>query len=246
MQYKVLKNVSEHNRIQNEVTLELWPEFMLHDPVSLKYWSRLFADFPDYQLSLESEREIIGTANAIPFFWDGPFAELPDEGWDWALERGFSDKDRKSPPNTLCGLQIAVSRQHQGKRINSLLLKEMKALANAKGFTYLTIPIRPSLKSLYPLIPMENYLEWTREKDGLPFDPWIRVHYRAGAEIVRVCSRSMHIPGTIAQWEEWTGLNFKESGQYIVPGALNPITVNLAADLGEYYEPNIWVLHEVK
>lgn len=55
----------------------------------------------------------------------------------------------------------------------------------------------------------------------------------------------MRIVGTVAQWQDWTGLRFYESAQYIVPGALVPVTINLADDSGTYIEPNVWILHEV-
>jgi hypothetical protein len=55
----------------------------------------------------------------------------------------------------------------------------------------------------------------------------------------------MRIPGTIGEWEEWTGLEFPGTGSFIIPGALNPVTVDQEADSVLYIEPNVWVLHEV-
>ncbi len=40
-------------------------------------------------------------------------------------------------------------------------------------------------------------------------------------------------------------LRFPESGQYIVPGALNPIEIDREADRGYYIEPNVWMQHQV-
>ncbi len=56
----------------------------------------------------------------------------------------------------------------------------------------------------------------------------------------------MYIPGTIKEWEEWTGLKFFPSGKYIVEDALNPILINKDMNLGEYIEPNVWVVHEIE
>jgi hypothetical protein len=56
----------------------------------------------------------------------------------------------------------------------------------------------------------------------------------------------MRIPGSAADWEEWTGLRFFESGEYIVPGALRPVSYQRGQDLGVYLEPNVWVVHEVE
>lgn len=40
-------------------------------------------------------------------------------------------------------------------------------------------------------------------------------------------------------------MKFYETGEYVVPGSLEPVKINKEKDIGEYIEPNIWVLHEV-
>ena len=78
--------------------------------------------------------------------------------------------------------------------------------------------------------------------DGLPADPWLRVHVRAGGAIVKVAPVSMVIPGSIADWTRWTSMSFSTSGQIPVPGALVPVHVSLG-DHAVYIEPNVWVQH---
>jgi hypothetical protein len=41
-------------------------------------------------------------------------------------------------------------------------------------------------------------------------------------------------------------MNFPQSGEYIIPGALSPIEVNVETDEGVYVEPNVWIVHEVR
>jgi len=77
----------------------------------------------------------------------------------------------------------------------------------------------------YPLIPIDEYVTWTRG-DGKLFNAWMRVHSELGATVVRPCPRSMRIVGNVADWEEWTGVQFPGSGQYIVPGPLVPVLVD--------------------
>ena len=143
------------------------------------------------------------------------------------------------------GVQIAVNKNHQRKGLSSLALKEMSNLARESGFNKLVLPIRPSEKHKYPLIPMEEYFHW-RDRNGLPFDSWLRVHTRAGGKIVKVCSKAMYIPGTVDEWKEWTKLDFPGSGSYIVPGALNPVLIDIEENKGVYIEPNVWILHETE
>ena len=42
----------------------------------------------------------------------------------------------------------------------------------------------------------------------------------------------MMIPGTVADWEEWTGMQFPETGTYVVPGALQPVEIDVESDAG--------------
>ena len=41
-------------------------------------------------------------------------------------------------------------------------------------------------------------------------------------------------------------MRFPESGAYIVPGALQPVLMDLERDLGIYEEPNVWMRHPVE
>lgn len=124
------------------------------------------------------------------------------------------------------------------------MLEAMKRVVSENGLTALIAPIRPTLKSRYPLTPMERYAQWT-QPDGSPFDPWLRVHWRLGAAFLGVAPRSMIITGTVAEWEEWTNMRFPDSGTYVVPGALQPITIDRDANLGRYEEANVWMLHRI-
>jgi hypothetical protein len=120
----------------------------------------------------------------------------------------------------------------------------MRAVAQAHGFGHLIAPVRPSFKARYPITPIEEYVTWTRE-DGLSFDPWIRVHERVGGRIARPLTESMRISGTVAEWESWTDMEFPVSGEYTFPDGLAPVRIDRDADLGVYYEPNAWIVHEL-
>jgi hypothetical protein len=99
-----------------------------------------------------------------------------------------------------------------------------------------------SWKDRYPLIPIERYASWRRE-DGLPFDPWLRVHARLGARILRSEPRSLEITAATADWESWTQMAFPDDGEYIFPEGLAPLSVR--GQTGSYWEPNVWMQHDV-
>ena len=120
----------------------------------------------------------------------------------------------------------------------------MKDIAKANGINNIALPVRPSLKSTYPTIDIEKYITWQNE-DGLPFDPWIRVHINDGGKIIGVCRKSMAIEGSISDWESWTGKKLPDSGDYIIEHALVPVRIDKAKDRGTYIEPNVWIIHEI-
>ncbi|MGH2480889.1 MAG: hypothetical protein ACRDHW_14645, partial [Ktedonobacteraceae bacterium] len=69
---------------------------------------------------------------------------------------------------------------------------------------------------------------------------WLRVHVRNGAHILAIAPASMTVKGTRQQWEEWTDMCLPTSGSYIIPQALQPLTIDEQGE-GLYEEPNVWV-----
>src|SRR5581483_782185 len=214
-----------------------WPAFMLNDPVAARYWQFLFTLFTEYQVVLyENNDQLTAAGNTIPLVWDGTEEGLP-QGWDAVLEQGVKDHEQGRTPNVLSALSMVIDPQQQGKGLSSIVLQAMRKIAAEHGFRAMIAPVRPNLKSRYPLTPMEDYICWTQE-DNLPFDPWLRVHARLGARILRVAHRSMIITGTVAEWETWTGMRFPQSGTYVIPGTLQTILIDREQNEGRYEEPN--------
>jgi GNAT superfamily N-acetyltransferase len=215
-----------------------WPEFIHHDEVVNRHWPRLYDEFRHFQLVLYEEDgdTLLGKGCTIPVKWDGCTETLSDGVLD-ALEAGGDG-------NVLCALVAVVDPAHQGRGLSGTIIQGMAQIAAAHGLDCLIAPVRPTWKERYPLAPIERYMRWTRA-DGLPFDPWIRVHHRLGAELLRVARRALDIRGSVAEWEEWTGMAFPESGDYVVPGALVPVQIDRERDEGRYVEPNVWMRHAV-
>jgi len=67
----------------------------------------------------------------------------------------------------------------------------------------------------------------------------------SGEGCARICHTSNVYKGTVAQWTDWTQLEFIESGDYLAPGMMNPFQVSLETDEGTYREPNVWMIHDV-
>lgn len=223
-----------------------WPEFMLHDPVADRLWDDLFMRFPEYQFALVDTEtgRTAAMANSLGLAWDGDPQELPETGWDWAFQKSVEDHAQGLRIKTQCAIQIAIHPDYRGMGLSSRIVQIMREIGQKKGFTRLIAPVRPNQKSLYPLISMADYITW-QTGQGLPFDAWLRVHVRAGARIVKACQQAMDIRGTRAEWQAWTGLQFPQSGEYVIPGGLVPMKMDVESDLGIYIEPNVWVVHEL-
>ena len=230
-----------------EITEASWPEFMLHDPIANENWHELFDRFMDYQFALldTEKKRMAAMANSLPFYWDRPLEQLPEGGWDWVFLKAVEDHQNGVTPNIQSAIQIAIHPDYQSQGLSLKMIRAMGAIGRSKGFQYLVAPVRPNQKNKYPLTGIDDYIKWTND-EGLPFDAWLRVHARVGAKIIKPCHEAMTIPGTHAEWEEWTGLKFPQSGQYYIPGALNPIMMNLEKDEGIYVEPNVWMVHQLK
>lgn len=228
----------------DDVASASWPEFMLQDPVADRFWGQMITKFPAHQFALldPDSGAVAAMGNSVPFRWDGAVADLPAGGWDWVMEHACTGHTNSVAPNMVSAIQIVIARDYQGKGVSRQAVQAMRRIAKRAGFETLVAPVRPNLKAQYPLTPMERYITWQRP-DGLPFDAWLRVHARLGAEIVKVAPESMNISGTVAEWARWTGMPFPESGEYVIPGALNPVQVDCEGDRVTYIEPNVWMHH---
>ncbi len=162
---------------------QTFPEYLQNNVPGNKYWSRLYEDFPDFQLALLDGDELVAELHSVPTPWDGTDDDLPS-GWDEAFVNAF---ESGREPTVLSALAISVRPDRQSKGLAAGMLEEMRGAAAAGGLRELIAPVRPTLKARYPLIPIERYLEW-RRPDGTHFDPWIRVHERIGGRAA-LCAR---------------------------------------------------------
>jgi GNAT superfamily N-acetyltransferase len=223
-----------------DATWDVIPEYNNHGDVLNRYWGRLTEERPDFQFHLVGDDdEILARARSIPIRWDGSIADLP-AGIDGAIARGFDE----GGANVLCALVIMVPRALQGRGLSARAVRAMLELARRHAFEALIAPVRPSWKERYPLSPIERYAGW-RRRDGLLFDPWMRVHERLGAVVLKPEPHSLRITGTVAAWKQWTRMDFPESGVYWFPGGLATVEIDRESDRGSYWEPNVWMQHQV-
>ena len=227
----------------SDLSSEVWPEYNVHGETINHYWAQLYDVFPEWQFILydPEDQTVLAEGNTIPLAWDGTDPDL-GPGIDATIAAAFGLRAAGGQPTAVSALAAKIPPRHQGRRLSAVMLTAMAGLARDAGLSHLIAPVRPNRKDRYPTIPIERYARWTRA-DGTPFDPWVRVHTRLGARIGPAIPRSLHITGTVGQWEAWTGMPFPETGDYVFPAGLTTVHIDRDRDTGEYWEPNIWVIH---
>ncbi|MFZ0168082.1 MAG: hypothetical protein WAL64_01515 [Candidatus Dormiibacterota bacterium] len=221
----------------------VWPEFIFHDPVAREHMGRVEKYFPFYDVMLLDRGDVVAGGWGVPIAWDGSASGLP-EGYDGALISSVGGHESGIEPSALCVMASAVRADRHGGGLAGQVLGALRQRAETSGLADMLAPLRPTLKSRYPLTPMDQFARWVRG-DGLHIDPWIRAHQRMGATILGPAVRSMVITGTVAEWESWAAMAFPQSGRYVVPGALDLVEINREVDRGVYVETNLWMQHRV-
>ena len=223
------------------VLSEGWPEFIFHDAGVSPYVERRAEYFADLNFYLLDGDRLVGGCWAVPVGWDGTVYDLPS-GYTDALARSVEGHEAGVVPDTLVVMAAAIRSGERGRGLAGIALTGLRSAAAEAGLARVIAPVRPTLKSSYPLTPIETFMTWTRP-DGAPLDPWVRTHVRLGATVLAAAPRSQTITGSVADWESWTGLALPSSGRYVIPGGLSTLEIDRETDTGTYHEPNIWMRH---
>jgi len=207
-----------------------------------EYYDCILDEFADLQLCLvdiESDRPV-ALANCVPIACSDDLGTLPARGWDWIVESAATGNGKRA--NALGALAISVPQAHRGKGYATRMIRELRMLSERSGFEALVAPVRPTAKCNYPRVAIDEYIEW-RDSEGRIFDPWLRRHLSEGGQLIGPCEHSMVVEEHVAFWETWAGRHFDISGDYVIDGALVPVSINLERQIGRYEEPNVWVAY---
>jgi hypothetical protein len=228
--------------VLEELFAEAFPAFITADQDAKKYIGRVREWFADLNIMLVDDQEVpVATGWGVPIRWTGELADLP-AGYTDTTRRAVEVREDGGTPDTfvICGGIVNPSRTGQG--LAGELIKALCDLAPRAGCHLVIAPVRPTLKPIYPLTPIDTFARWTRD-DGAPLDPWLRTHWRLGGEIIATAPASQTMTGTVDEWESWTGMVFPSTGEYVIPRGLSTLRVDHDADSGRYVEPNVWVRH---
>ncbi len=224
-----------------------WDEFMDHDPIGESLFGSVVPSYRHLAVAAtDADDQIVahGTAMAFRLDVDGR-RTLPDRGWDQALVWAQQDLVRGVEPDTVCALEVSVHTGWLGRGLSRQVFGALRTAARAAGFTTLMAPVRPSAKHLEPDASMEEYARRTRD-DGLPTDPWLRVHVRLGGAIEQIAPASQTVAGSLDQWRAWAGIDLPDNGTVHIPGGLVPLHCIGDQGIAVYVEPNVWVRHDLE
>lgn len=202
----------------------------------LRHWGRYFL------IALDDDGVPIARALSVPLAFPAEDrTELPDHGWDEAIQWAAQDVMDGREPNALCALEVVVSPRLRGTGLSTPMLKALKGRAAEDGLSKLIVSVRPIGKVQEPDVPMVEYAARRRE-DGLLADRWMRTHERLGARVIKVCPFAVTLAGSFADWREWTGVKLTD-GENHIPGGIAPVFASAKHDFGSYVEPNVWMEH---
>jgi len=224
-----------------------WPEYMAHHRLSNVFYEDIapaFAEFCLVAVDPADPGRPLAKAYSLPVAWPDDPTRLPPDGHDAIILQALADRAANRRGTLAAAVEITVQTWARGRGLSHRMLDAMRATAAHHGLRSLVAPVRPTATAAHPRLSMVEYTRLTRP-DGLPVDPWLRVHVRAGGRIVTVAPTSMTLAGTLAQWREWTGLPFARSGPVDVPDTLAPVHCDVANDHAVYVEPNVWVHHRL-
>ena len=222
--------------------------FLYQDAVSVALFGNLVARHPEFTIMAldRTTGAPVAMMCTMPFTpaSDSP-VDLPTGGYDAVLLTAAADELAGRRGTAVSALFATVRPHLRGRGLSAFLLDAGRVNAARLGFAALVVPVRPTRKHQHPDVPMAEYMTW-RRADGLPADPWLRVHARAGCRIIGVAPHSMTITAPLDRWREWTKLPFDSTGPVYVPGGLVAVHCDIAAGTATYVEPNVWVQHDLR
>lgn len=226
---------------------EVWPQAWFHNEVADTHWDVMWKKHRNCQFVCFVDGTLAAAFYSVPVKCDSYsilLSDLSERGWEWAIETSVVSSMEDC---VISALSMSILSQYRSLGLSKIILEYAKGWFAKNNIDFLIAPVRPFKKHLYPLIPMDQYINW-KDELGRVFDPWLRVHTNMGAKIIKPCLESMIIKGTAKEWEEWSGIKIAGKGDHIIPYALVPIRFELAGEelIGRYVEPNVWVAHPLR
>lgn len=222
----------------SELEDETFPTFLNEEPIWQNNQADIMHTFANYHyLVLDEAGNVVGANINVPLAWSGDPHDLPS--YNELLELCLAQHKAGLKPTALVGILGAVAPEYQGKGLAKLLMKTNTQTQRKYGFSYYLSPIRPAIKQLYPNYSLETFLSW-RMSEGDLIDSWLNFFRKAGATELGIARDAITMEAPLEQWEQWTGITFPATGQFIIPGGHQMLNVDVSRNTGTYSEDHLW------
>jgi len=94
--------------LQEIICGKAFPEFLYYSDIAAKTWEKMVTYYKEYQLLLLHDGEIVCVFNCMPMNFDITDEELPEEAFNWGLEKGIKDFEDGKDINAALGVQIII------------------------------------------------------------------------------------------------------------------------------------------
>ena len=222
-----------------ELEDEAFARWLNEDPTWQEAFPKILETFPEYQLFfLDSDTDtLLAASNQVPFYWDEKVENLPR--YQQMLLDCVTDQEKGIKPNSVCGIMAIVPEKYQGTGLGNEIFTAAMELVKEQGLKHAMCDLRPILKHLYPTVTLADYMTW-KDSKGRPIDPWARTSGDLKAEYLGIAPNAIVTEASVAQWEEWTGLIFPQSGEYVIPEGHQLLKVDVENNVAIYAEDHLW------
>tara|TARA_B110000967_G_C18829679_1_gene533354 strand:- start:129 stop:917 length:789 start_codon:yes stop_codon:yes gene_type:complete len=138
----------------------------------------------------KESKELMAHGILGKIIWDESIEDLPKDGWTGTTIRAYENELSNKKTNTFVGLFVHVIKKFREKKLSGVIVEEMKKLAK-KDNKSLIIPLRPPLRyeQNYCAMDFKDFCNLKRD-DGLPKDPWLRLHAKLNAKNLKISNTS--------------------------------------------------------
>lgn len=182
--------------------------------------------------------------------WDGNPESLPS--WDdVAGDPTTYEKTCDPDGNTLVLMSMNVHPDHKGEGLARKLINYVKEHAAIMRVNSVIGSFRPNeygkhkAKFGVSALDFSSYCRWTREKDGLPEDEWLRNLTRNGMRPLKVDHRAMTVPIKLSDFyhlkENHNSQSWRQVGKREWEcGEVGRWVIDETNEIATYQESNLW------
>jgi len=114
MHYKIVnfKQRPDLYDSQEEICGKAFPIFLYYSEIIDSTWDKMIEYYQEYQLLLLNDEEIICVFNCMPMNLDFSDEELPEDAFEWGMEKGIRDFEDGKEINAALAIQIIIPKEY--------------------------------------------------------------------------------------------------------------------------------------